>query len=246
VSVGSVCSVCRCEGGEGGGSWELKFPLYSCARPFGARVQAFTGTLLAINTCVDVTFALDMLVAFNTAETDEDGHLIIDRCMLCASSCGGGCHMRQSMCCSMRHSLRHTINAVSVCAHACCVLTSLRRPQHSHTHTHTYTHTRTHRHRPTIARMYLKSWFALDFASTFPIDLAVTALFGDAGGSAASLRSIKLVRALRLVRLVKIARILLRSGRFDKVGGSLSRAPMGSWLRATVAKSEGEVKAMVA
>lgn len=56
-----------------------------------------------------------------------------------------------------------------------------------------------------ICRNYLRSWFVVDFMSTFPFDVVIPYLLE--GISPGALRSIKLVRALRLFRLLKIFRV---------------------------------------
>eukprot|EP00603_Paraphysomonas_imperforata_P015122 CAMPEP_0114457472 /NCGR_PEP_ID=MMETSP0104-20121206/4180_1 /TAXON_ID=37642 ORGANISM="Paraphysomonas imperforata, Strain PA2" /NCGR_SAMPLE_ID=MMETSP0104 /ASSEMBLY_ACC=CAM_ASM_000202 /LENGTH=1284 /DNA_ID=CAMNT_0001630019 /DNA_START=112 /DNA_END=3966 /DNA_ORIENTATION=+ len=56
-----------------------------------------------------------------------------------------------------------------------------------------------------ICKNYLKSWFTIDFMSTFPFDVVIPYLLE--GISPGALRSIKLVRALRLFRLLKLFRV---------------------------------------
>ena len=56
-----------------------------------------------------------------------------------------------------------------------------------------------------ICKNYLKTWFAIDFMSTFPFDKIIPLLLE--GISPGALRSIKLVRALRLFRLLKLFRV---------------------------------------
>merc|ERR1740130_533885 len=65
-----------------------------------------------------------------------------------------------------------------------------------------------------IRKTYLKTWFIVDFFSTFPIDRIVEAVVGSAAST--QTRAIKLVRIVRLVRLLKLAR-LLKMGRLMKV-----------------------------
>lgn len=60
--------------------------------------------------------------------------------------------------------------------------------------------------RPAIAAHYMRGWFAVDFASTFPFDLIVDLASGGASDSAA-LRSTRLLRILRLARLLKLMRL---------------------------------------
>jgi len=79
-------------------------------------------------------------------------------------------------------------------------------------------------HRPYVYRHYLRGWFALDFASTAPIE-AVAAVFTGAAGPNAALESMALLRAVRLVRLVKIARIAKMSGIFDTLERNLGLHP---------------------
>ena len=56
-----------------------------------------------------------------------------------------------------------------------------------------------------ICKNYLKTWFTIDFLSTFPFDLIIPVLLE--GISPGTLRSIKLVRTLRLFRLLKLFRV---------------------------------------
>ena len=56
-----------------------------------------------------------------------------------------------------------------------------------------------------IAKNYGKTWFGIDFFSTFPIYRVAVAVMGD---DAEATRSFQLIRALRLVRLLKLARLL--------------------------------------
>jgi len=57
-----------------------------------------------------------------------------------------------------------------------------------------------------IVVYYLKTWFAIDFLSTVPIENIASAIMG--GGDSQTLRFIKLIRILRLVRLVKLMKVL--------------------------------------
>ena len=75
-----------------------------------------------------------------------------------------------------------------------------------------------------IAQTYLKSWFLVDFLSTFPVDSIVMEIvsssqegsgLGTTDSPKSSLRAFKLIRALRLIRLLKLAR-LLKLGKFLK------------------------------
>jgi len=56
-----------------------------------------------------------------------------------------------------------------------------------------------------IAKHYSKTWFSIDFFSTFPIYRVARAFMGD---DADATRSFQLIRSLRLVRLLKLARLL--------------------------------------
>ena len=58
-----------------------------------------------------------------------------------------------------------------------------------------------------IAKHYAKTWFAIDFFSTFPTYRVAKAL-ATAGSEADATRSFQLVRAVRLIRLLKLARLL--------------------------------------
>jgi hypothetical protein len=57
-----------------------------------------------------------------------------------------------------------------------------------------------------LAGRYLRGWFAVDFASTVPVDRLLPLLSRGADGDGA--RSLKVVRILRLFRLVKLVRLL--------------------------------------
>ena len=62
-----------------------------------------------------------------------------------------------------------------------------------------------------IVEKYVKSWFAIDFFSTVPIDkiAASIALNNSAGGDdGKNLKLVKLIKTLRLIRLLKLARVL--------------------------------------
>lgn len=60
-----------------------------------------------------------------------------------------------------------------------------------------------------IRRHYLKTWFCVDFFSTFPIDRFVEALMQDSGTSTSTqTRAFKLIRIVRLARLLKLVRLL--------------------------------------
>jgi CRP-like cAMP-binding protein len=61
------------------------------------------------------------------------------------------------------------------------------------------------RHHDLIAINYLKTWFVIDFVSTFPFDQIIPAIVK--GAASGTLRSIKLIRALRLFRLLKLMRV---------------------------------------
>jgi hypothetical protein len=65
-----------------------------------------------------------------------------------------------------------------------------------------------------IAQNYLRTWFVIDFASTFPIDRIVESFVGGGG----NLRSLKMIRFLRLIRLLKLLR-LLKLSKFAKGDG---------------------------
>lgn len=71
-----------------------------------------------------------------------------------------------------------------------------------------------------IRQTYLKSWFPIDFFSTFPIDRIVEAALksGSSGGDSNvgnQARAVKLIRIIRLIRLLKLAR-LLKMGKLMK------------------------------
>ena len=63
-------------------------------------------------------------------------------------------------------------------------------------------------HHPTIIRRYLRSWFLIDFLSTFPIDLLT-------GGN--NTKGFRMFRVLRLVRLLKLARVFKLQGLKEKL-----------------------------
>jgi hypothetical protein len=65
-----------------------------------------------------------------------------------------------------------------------------------------------------IAKNYFKTWFIIDFASTFPIDRIIETFVGGGG----NLRSLKMIRFLRLIRLLKLLR-LLKLSKFVKGDG---------------------------
>jgi voltage-gated potassium channel Kch len=88
--------------------------------------------------------------------------------------------------------------------------------------------------RAMIVKNYVTGWFAIDFASTFPVDRTVEWMSGDgmsaklingttvgvgakqASSGGGSVRAIKLIRVLRLIRLIKLARLL----KLSKILGS--------------------------
>lgn len=59
-----------------------------------------------------------------------------------------------------------------------------------------------------IARQYFKGWLGIDFASTFPFDVVIESIVGEASKN---LRGLRLIRIIRLVRLVKLVKILTAS-----------------------------------
>ena len=63
--------------------------------------------------------------------------------------------------------------------------------------------------RKVISFGYIKTWFTIDFISTFPFDRVMVAL-GDESSNKNNLavRALKLLRASRLVRLLRVAKIL--------------------------------------
>jgi hypothetical protein len=66
-----------------------------------------------------------------------------------------------------------------------------------------------------IAITYLKTWFVIDFLSTFPFDRTLPLFFPqsfESGGE--SVRMIKLIRIFRLVRLIKLLRVFRISSKF--------------------------------
>lgn len=76
-----------------------------------------------------------------------------------------------------------------------------------------------------IRRQYLKTWFFIDFFSTFPIDRIMEAvLVGDAAGG--NVRAVKLIRIIRLVRLLKLARLLKMGKLMDNLEEVIPNAEM--------------------
>ena len=71
-----------------------------------------------------------------------------------------------------------------------------------------------------IRQNYLKTWFAIDFLSTAPIDTIIHSILTSGSNIQtadvkAQLRTLKLIRGLRLIRLLKLAR-LFKLGKFMK------------------------------
>ena len=71
-----------------------------------------------------------------------------------------------------------------------------------------------------IATRYLKSWFAIDFVSSIPLDLILLVLVGEGDDNdrdvwrlSKTVRTVKLLRLIRLLRLVRISRVV-RKWRF--------------------------------
>lgn len=64
-----------------------------------------------------------------------------------------------------------------------------------------------------IARKYLRTWFIIDFVSTFPID-SISNYFDP---NSHSMGSIQLLRVLRVARIVKLARLAKLKTFFSKV-----------------------------
>ena len=58
--------------------------------------------------------------------------------------------------------------------------------------------------RPKIAVHYLKTWFWVDFLSTVPFDLIVTAASGNSSKHTKLVQLVKVLRLLRILRLLKI------------------------------------------
>ncbi|OQR94171.1 cyclic nucleotide-binding protein [Achlya hypogyna] len=58
-----------------------------------------------------------------------------------------------------------------------------------------------------IAKLYLRTWFVLDFMSTFPLEGTVRVLFPGLLANTDSLSSIQLLRVLRVTRILKLARL---------------------------------------
>ncbi|GMH86577.1 hypothetical protein TrST_g13891 [Triparma strigata] len=73
--------------------------------------------------------------------------------------------------------------------------------------------------RKIIGIRYLKSWFTVDFLSTFPFDRVLPLLAPDFFTDESSLRMIKLIRTLRLFRLLKLLRLLKLSSKLGNTGG---------------------------
>jgi hypothetical protein len=113
--------------------------------------------------------------------------------------------------------------------------------------------------RKKIAKHYIVSWFAIDFASTMPIDTIIGAMAaeveesaadiaaaaaaaeatgGCGGGGGGAAGSVKLVKVLRLVRLMKLLRLLKLGKSFkrymDALGISLGMSKLIKLLMAVV------------
>ncbi|OQR96174.1 cyclic nucleotide-binding protein [Achlya hypogyna] len=58
-----------------------------------------------------------------------------------------------------------------------------------------------------IAAQYLRTWFVLDFFSTFPLQAVVTASSASLQTNTKSLASIQLIRVLRVTRILKLTRL---------------------------------------
>jgi hypothetical protein len=58
-----------------------------------------------------------------------------------------------------------------------------------------------------IRRRYLKTWFLIDFFSTFPFELVAQVAFSGMGMSRNQMRSLRVLRVARLLRLLKLARL---------------------------------------
>ncbi|OQS06854.1 tetrameric potassium-selective cyclic nucleotide gated channel-like [Thraustotheca clavata] len=58
-----------------------------------------------------------------------------------------------------------------------------------------------------IAKLYLQTWFFLDFVSSFPFEAAVTLFNPQLITNSHSLSSIQLIRILRITRILKLARV---------------------------------------
>jgi CRP-like cAMP-binding protein len=67
-----------------------------------------------------------------------------------------------------------------------------------------------------IAKMYLKTWFIIDFMSTIPLDKIVSLSLGDEQQSY-DVRGLKLIRVARLIRLAKLLRLLKLGSKLEEV-----------------------------
>eukprot|EP00639_Heterosigma_akashiwo_P021764 CAMPEP_0206417272 /NCGR_PEP_ID=MMETSP0294-20121207/37239_1 /ASSEMBLY_ACC=CAM_ASM_000327 /TAXON_ID=39354 /ORGANISM="Heterosigma akashiwo, Strain CCMP2393" /LENGTH=530 /DNA_ID=CAMNT_0053880077 /DNA_START=401 /DNA_END=1990 /DNA_ORIENTATION=- len=67
-----------------------------------------------------------------------------------------------------------------------------------------------------IAKRYFKTWFTIDFFSTFPSDRIVPLiLVGIDGAGKSAVRSIKLIKILRMFRLLKLLRLARLKRKFE-------------------------------
>jgi CRP-like cAMP-binding protein len=112
------------------------------------------GVALAIDVCVDLCFAIDMVLSFRTGFTDADG----------------------------------VVNTI---------------PSDIYMH-------------------YLKTWFAVDFCSTFPFDWILENILAGGGNT----RAIKLIRIVRLARLLKTMRLIKLSRLSDTANASVEVSPV--------------------
>lgn len=59
-----------------------------------------------------------------------------------------------------------------------------------------------------IALRYLKSWFAIDFVSSLPLDYVFLGLEGQSYSAGRALRILRLAKLLQLLRLLRISRLV--------------------------------------
>ncbi|ETV79325.1 hypothetical protein H257_07363 [Aphanomyces astaci] len=73
-----------------------------------------------------------------------------------------------------------------------------------------------------VAKIYVKSWFVVDFISVFPTDVVVAALFPDNSLSSTSTRGVKMLKYVKLPKLLRLSQLVRRFRRFQRYEGSLT------------------------
>ncbi|KDO33654.1 hypothetical protein SPRG_19269 [Saprolegnia parasitica CBS 223.65] len=78
-----------------------------------------------------------------------------------------------------------------------------------------------------IAKSYLRTWFLLDFVSTFPLEAAVKLFNPSVVANSHSLASVQLLRVLRVTRILKLARLAKLRVFFKRVEETFGFNPGG-------------------